>query len=62
MSERSTLLTVIMALFLGSRIPQDIGEGAFHALLWTGLAVVFAWSIVAWRKGEVVFIWQRKET
>lgn len=60
MTERSTLIAILTALYLGSRIPDDIGKGAFYALLGLGWAVAFAWIAIAWFRGEKVFIWQNR--
>lgn len=62
MNERSTIVTVLTALYLGSRIPADIGEGAFYGLLGLGWAAVLIWTAVAWRRGEKVFIWQDRRS
>jgi len=62
MNERSTLVTILTALYLGSRIPADIGEGAFYRLLGLGWVVVAIWTAVAWRRGEKVFIWQHRRS
>ena len=58
MSERSTLIAVLIALYLGSRIPTDIGEIAFYGLLGAGWVAVLIWTVIAWRRGEKVFFWQ----
>lgn len=60
MTERSTLVTALTALYLGSRIPNDIGESAFYALLGVGWAGVLAWTVIAWRRDEKIFIWQNR--
>jgi hypothetical protein len=62
MTERSTLVVVLTALYLGSRIPENIGESAFYALLGMGWAAVLAWAVIGWRRGEKVFIWQNRGT
>lgn len=58
MTERSTLISTLVALYLGSRIPDDIGKEAFYALLGLGWVVVLAWFAIAWLRGEKVFFWQ----
>lgn len=58
MTERATLFVVLIALYLGSRIPDDIGKTAFYGLLGVGWVAFAIWTLVAWRRGEKVFIWQ----
>jgi hypothetical protein len=60
MNERSTFIGILMALHLGSRISADIGENAFYAWLGVGWAAAFIWTFIAWRRGEKVFIWQKR--
>ena len=60
MTERSTLFVVLISLYLGSRIPTSIGDKAFYPLLGVGWAAYLIWTVVAWRRGEKVFIWQHK--
>jgi hypothetical protein len=62
MHERSTLMIILVALYLGSRIPPDIGEGEFYACLCAGWAAAIIWTIIAWRRGEKVFIWQSRDS
>ena len=52
MTGRSTLIAILMALYLGSRMPEGIGEGLFYALLGVGWAAVIVWTFVAWRRGD----------
>jgi hypothetical protein len=58
MSKRSSLMAILTALYLGSRIPADLRDGPFYALLGVGWAAVLIWTIIAWRRGELVFMWQ----
>ncbi len=58
MTERSTLMLCLIALYLGSSIPEKAGEGVFYAILGLGWAVYLVWTVAAWRRGEKIFIWQ----
>ena len=58
MTGRNSLFVVLTVLYLGSRIPEDIGKNAFYALLGVGWVAFVIWTLVAWRRGEKVFIWQ----
>lgn len=60
-NERSSLILVLIALFLGSRLPENIGEGPFRLILGVGWVAVIIWTIIAWRRGEQVFIWQNRK-
>jgi hypothetical protein len=59
-SERNSLLCILLGAILGHRAAGSFGEGAFEALVGFGLLVLIIWTIVAYRRGEPVFIWQKR--
>ena len=53
------MLVILLSLNFGSHMPEWLGTDAFSALLLFGLVIWVVWSVVAYRRGERVFIWQK---
>ena len=61
MSERVAATSALVALHLGSRFDDLLGKDLFNGLLFLGWAVVIVWTVLAHRRGERVFIWQKHD-
>ncbi|MEG3155029.1 hypothetical protein [Sphingomonas sp. RB1R13] len=60
MKRADKLISILASLYLGHRIAESIGNRAFYVALAVGWIVVIIWTIVAWRRGEIVFVWQKR--
>ena len=60
MNERTNFILALMCLSLGYSLSDKIGENAFLFIIGVGLVVAIIWSIIAYRRGEPVFIWQKR--
>jgi hypothetical protein len=49
---------MLLGATVGYRAAGAVGEDAFYAILGIGWLVLIIWTIVAYRRGESVFIWQ----
>jgi Na+-driven multidrug efflux pump len=57
---REALILVLMSLYLGSRLEGSLGNDGFYFLLLCGWILAAIWTFAAYRRGERVFIWQKR--
>ena len=60
MNQCHAFLLMLMGIYIGATAKDRVGEDTFVVLLLIGLLVYFGWSVIAYRRGERVFIWQRR--
>ena len=59
-SERQSLFCILLGAILGHRAAVSFGEDVFDYVIGTGLLLFAIWTIVSYRRGEPVFIWQKR--
>jgi membrane-bound metal-dependent hydrolase YbcI (DUF457 family) len=58
-NQRHAFLLMLMGIYIGATAKDRVGEDTFVVLLLIGLLIYVGWSVVAYQRGERVFIWQR---
>ncbi|RHW16359.1 hypothetical protein D1610_16105 [Sphingomonas gilva] len=61
MSNRETLVIILMSAFLGFKLADEAGRSTLFVVLGLGWAVVVILTVLAYRRGERVFIWQKQD-